>query len=93
MPWTGGKPSADWSTQENTNPAIQPNWYMPNTVVGLTKSQYYRTLEVKFTRDSDLMAFQRTGMDKLEKFGMDIITYLPNPADMTKLVSVITDYR
>ena len=47
---------------------------------------------MKFTRDSDLIAFQCQVMDKLEKYGMDMITYLPNPADKTKLVSVITDH-
>ena len=76
---------------ENTSPAVQPNWYRPNTVSGLTKTQYYWTegLEVKFTRGSDLITFQREVMDKLEKYGMDTITYLPNPAEMTKLVSII----
>ena len=80
IPWSGGKPTADWSGLENTNPAVQPNWYRPTTVSGLTKTQYYRTegLEVKFTRDSDLISFQWQVMDKLEKYGMDTITYLPN---------------
>ena len=58
---------------EDPNPAIQPNWYRPTSVQGLTKSQYYRTegLETKMTKEGDLIAFQRLVLAKLEKYGMN----------------------
>ena len=78
---------------ENPTPAIQPNWYRPNLVSGLTKTQHYRTegLETKMTKEGDLISFQRAVLAKLEKYGMDTVSYLPNPADPTKVVCVITD--
>ena len=66
----------------NPKPAVQPNWHRPNSVSGLTKTQYYRTegLKTKMMKEGDLIFFQRAVLAKLKKYGMDTISYLPNPA-------------
>ena len=76
IPWTGGKPTGDWMSLEDPNPAIQPNWYRPSSVQGLTKSQYYRVegLETKITKEGNLIAFQRLVLAKLEKYAFSTLT-------------------
>jgi hypothetical protein len=95
LPWTGGKPNFDWTSLAVTNPdVIAPNQYRQTSVGGAIKSQYYRTmgLSTKFTRDSDLLTFQKKMMQHLEEYGMDTTTYLPDPTDPTQMISIITHH-
>ena len=90
--WTGGEPKPDWSGLANPNPkAIRPNQYRANSISGQAKSQVYRVagLEDKFSRTSDLQTFERKVMKHLIQHGLDTITYLVDPTDKTKVVSVI----
>ena len=94
-PWTGGKPKTDWSGLEVPKPSsIEPNQYRSTSVSGLSKGQHYRTqgLSSKFSRTKDLMTFQEKVMDHLVDHGLDTITYLTDPGDSSKLVSVLTDH-
>ena len=85
--WTGGRPKADWSELEDTQPlSIDPNQYRSTSISSQAKSQYYRTkgFEVKFTRDSDLQTFQKKTLEHLEQYGLDTITHLQDPTDEEK---------
>ena len=90
--WTGsGKPKADWTGLEDPNVTPEPKWYRSSTM-SAAKSQYYRTegLSVKCSRDgSSLTAFQRRFKERLRDHGMTPVSYLPSPADPTKLIDVI----
>ena len=93
--YTGGKPSADWSQLESApTTTIGPNQYRATSISTQAKSQYYRTqgLETKFSKGKDLQTFQRKIFDHMKLHGMDTITYLEDPYDKSKLVSVVQDY-
>jgi hypothetical protein len=54
---------------------------------------YYKTgLENKFNHNDDLTSFQDAVMDQLIDTGMDCISYLPDPKDAMKMISVITSH-
>ena len=93
IPWTGGKPKADWTGLEEPNPVVEPNMYRPITTTG-SKVQQYRIqgLSTKLTRTGDLRKFERNLMQRLVDYSMDTIAYLPSPADNSKLLCVVTDH-
>ena len=93
--WTGGKPRADWTGLLNPTPtSINPGQYRSNSIAGKAKSQVYRVqgLETKFTKDSDLLTFQKEVMEHLVQHGLDTIAYVQDPVDAKKVVLVITDH-
>ena len=93
--WTGGKPNTMWSALEDPNPPdIEPTQYRPTSVSSAAKQQHYRItgLITKFTKDSNLLTFQRDVTDHLNNYGMDTITYLPNPQDSSMMISILTDH-
>ena len=93
--WTGGKPTVTWLELEDPSPKlISPNQYRPTTITGQAKSQAYRIqgLDAKFTRKSDIHTFQQDVMDHLEDHGMDTISYIVDPTDKTKMVSIVTNH-
>ena len=94
-PWVGGKPKADFTELEEASPTfIQATQYRPTSITARTKGQHYRTtgLEPKFKRDGDIQAFQRLVMDHLEDYGMDTITYLKDPGNPKKVITVIKEH-
>ena len=95
VPWTGGKPKADWTELEDINPGtIDPNQYRSTSISSQTKSKHYRTLGLtdKLSKSSNLQLFQKDLMEHMIEHGLDTITYAPNPSDPTEVVSVITDH-
>ena len=93
--WTGGKPNRNWTALDEPVPrSINPTQFRPTSITSSTKSQYYRTtgLATKFTRDSDLLTFQKKILGHLEDYGMDTITYLPSPNDDSEMISVIPNH-
>ena len=44
------------------------------------------------TKEGDLIEFQCSVLDKLEKYGMNTMSYLFNPAATSKVICVITDH-
>ena len=90
--WTGGKPNGSWTGLEEPNPkTIKPNQYRSPSISTESKSRAYRVqgLEMKYSRDSNLQTFQKEVMQHLSEYGMDTITYLNDPTDATRVVSVI----
>ena len=93
--WTGGKPRADWTGLVNPTPtSINPGQYRSNSIAGKAKSQVYRVqgLETKFTKDSDLLTFQKEVMEDLVQHGLDTIAYVQDPVDNRKVTLVITEH-
>jgi len=93
--WTGGKPKADWTDLEKPNPvSIAATQYRSNSVSSQAKSHKYRVegLETKFTRTSKMQTFEKKVMKHLVAHGLDTVTYLRNPADPNKVVSVIDSH-
>jgi hypothetical protein len=84
-----------WSALEDPNPPdIEPTQYRPTNVSRTAKQQHYRIsgLITKFTKDSNLLTFQRDVADHLNNYGLDTITYLPNPQDASSMISILTDH-
>ena len=93
--WTGGKPKRGWTELEAPNPgAIQPTQYRPRSIGSQNKSQYYRVKgqTTLFTRETDLLTFQKKLMKHFVKFGMDTITYLNDPNSVDEIVCVVTNH-
>ena len=99
--WTGGKPNGAWTGLQDPKPAaIGPNQYRPMSIASQAKALAYRVqgLETKFSRTSDLQTFEKKIMKHLVQYGLDTITYMPDPTDKetkeekAKVVSVITDH-
>jgi hypothetical protein len=94
--WTGGKPKYDWSGLD-INAAT--TFESPNQLRSTYSSSaqkgynYCKTgLQIKFGHDDDLTSFQDAVMDHLTDTGMDSISYLPDPKDATKMISVIKSH-
>ena len=92
VPWTGGKPKEDWSGLEKPDPVTtNPNQYRVTSITSSAKSRVYRIkgLEHKLSRTGDLQLFQRKIMDHLVEFGLDTVTYMVDPTEGNRVVSVI----
>jgi Reverse transcriptase (RNA-dependent DNA polymerase)/GAG-pre-integrase domain/Zinc knuckle len=88
--FVGGKPLYDWSGLDpECIPAISPNKYRGESHKN-AKDYYYRTkgLDKKIGPKDDLRETCRNVFDHLENFGMDTITYLPDPANAHIMQSV-----
>ena len=94
--WTGGKPKYDWSGLDiNAATTFEsPNQLRSTYASSAQKGYNYRKtgLQIKFGHDDDLTSFQDAVMDHLTDTGMDSISYLPDPKDATKMISVITSH-
>ena len=91
--WTGGKPRADLASLRVSTPgSIDPNQFRANSISAQAKSKVYRTqgLETKFTRDSDVLTFQKKVMKHLVSYGLDTITYLKDPTTSGSKVQVVS---
>jgi hypothetical protein len=94
VPWCGGKPLSDWSGLDVPPDIVQPTNYRPADATGASKQRYYRTAALKttFKKGDDLQQFQKKVMERLVYYGMDPIAYLPDPADNTKMISVVNEH-
>jgi hypothetical protein len=94
--WTGGKPKYDWSGLDiNAATTFEsPNQLRSTYASSAQKGYNYRKtgLQIKFGHDNDLTSFQDAVMDHLTDTGMDSISYLPDPKDATKMISIITSH-
>ena len=91
----GGKPKADWTGIEDLNERSMSDlcFRSLDPVVG-QKSVHSRTkpLSQKFTAKSNLAEFQEEVWDHLYKFGLDTISYLPDPKNNTEVLCVVTKH-
>ena len=90
--WTGGKPLHDWSDLDASAPGYEQTAQLRPTYEDKGFSTRCTGFATKFTKNSSLHLFQRKLMDHFVTHGMDSITYLPDPAAPTTMVSVITHH-
>jgi hypothetical protein len=94
--WTGGKSKYDWSGLDinaTTTFKLLNQLHSIHASSAQKGYNYHKTgLEMKFGCDDDLTSFQDAVMDHLIDMGMDSISYLPNPQDAMKMISVITSH-
>ena len=92
--WTGGKPKPDWSGLDDKAPTdpLEEYQYRPSNPGSSVKAKAFREkgLTTKFTKSDNLLDFIQTVELYLQRMGMDTISYLPDPDDNTKVLSVVT---
>jgi hypothetical protein len=92
----GRKPKYDWSGLDinAATTVVMPNQLRSTYTSAAQKGYNYckTRLEIKFGRDDDLTSIQDAIMDHLIDMGMDSISYLPDPKDAMKMISVVTSH-
>ena len=94
--WTGGMPKSNWT---GLDPSAQldttsPNQLRPVYVSAAQKGYNHRRtgMSTPFKPADDLTSFQNSVWDHLTDTGMDIIAYLPDPTDETKMSNVVKSH-
>jgi hypothetical protein len=94
--WTGGNPKFDWSgldTNATTTFKLLNQLHSTHASSVQKGYNYCKTgLEIKFGCSEDLTSFQDAVMDHLIDMDMDSISYLPDPRDAMKMISVVTSH-
>ena len=94
--WCGGLPKSDWSGLDPsaaTSPTT-PHQYRSTTIGTAQKAHAYRTkgLSTLLTMDSDLSVFEQKVLEHLEKYGMDSVSYVPDPLDSEKMTCCVSHH-
>ena len=92
MAWTGGKPKLDWSGLDGKGP-IRPTQFRGQGVQDV-KSYTFRTqgIKLKLCKTVALESFCYEFWKYLKICGLDIITYVPDPADQLTMMSVVENH-
>lgn len=88
----GGAPSVDWSKIGNLSSRLLTDLcYRSLDPVSGQKSALYRTkgLEKKFEKGEKLSDFQKKVWKHLRDYGLDTISYLPDPKDPSKVQTAV----
>ena len=92
----GGKPKADWSGIEDLSSRTMSDLcFRSLDPVAGQKSSHYRTkpLSTKFDVKKSITDFQADVWEHLCKYGLDTITYLPDPRNSTtKVLCTVTKH-
>ena len=91
----GGVPRSDWSGRDNSsNTPVTDLCYRPIDPVAGQKRSVYRSkgIQNKLKKGSKLSEFQREVTDHLVRYGLDTISYLPDPKEENKVRSVVTHH-
>ena len=96
VPYTGGVPKEDWTGLQKPNVNILPAMQRALRS-GASKDRHYRTNRqsglAKFSREGDLIKFQRDTLRHFKMYGLDTITYIPlNNSTKTEMVSIISNH-
>ena len=77
VPYTGGIPNETWTDLKTKPVHVLPTMHRSQSA----KDPHYRTTipkgTKKFSREGDLIKFQRDTMRHFQTYGMDTITYIP----------------
>ena len=91
----GGVPKSDWSGRDSaSNSPVTDLCYRPIDPVAGQKGSVYRSkgLDNKLKKGSKLSDFQREVTDHLVRYGLDTISYLPDPKEGNKVRCVVTHH-
>ena len=91
--WVGGITLHDWSglTQNSLQADCSPNQTRSYSVAGEQKAFSYRKkgLDPQFKQTDSLEIFQYQVKAHLEEFGLDTISYLPDPVNPTTMICLV----
>ena len=91
----GGKPRHDWSGLENRYDRLLSDLcFRSLDPIAGQKSAVLRTkgLTERFEKSHKLTDFQKSIWNHMEKYGLDTITYLPDPKNNLEVQSVVTHH-
>ena len=90
----GGVPKADWTDREKSSAPVTDLCYRPIDPVAGQKGSIYRSkgLERKLSKKSKLSEFQREVMEHLVRYGLDTVSYLPDPKNDAKVFNVVSHH-
>ena len=88
--WTGRKPLADRTGLDTSAHSHEQTTKLRPTCEDKGFQTRCTGFEAKFTKSSSLHLFQCKLLDHFVTHGMDSITYLPDPAEPTTMVNIIT---
>ena len=93
VPYTGGVPNETWTGLKTKPVHVLPTMHRSQSA----KDRHYRTTipkgTKKFSREGDLIKFQRDTMRHFQTYGMDTITYIPfDDGTKTEMVSIISNH-
>ena len=91
----GGQPLADWTGIKDLNSrSMSDLCFRSLDPVAGQKSAHYRTkgLSTKFNNKSSLTDFQTEVWEHLEKYGLDTISYLPDPKNISESLCTVTKH-
>jgi hypothetical protein len=95
-PWTGGKPKVDWTGLDASAPTMfrSPNQQRSLYTKSATDGYNFRMtgLTTKFGKTDNFKQFSEKVMKHFKNTGLDMISYLPDPADPTRMLSVVTHH-
>ena len=94
--WTGGKPSHLWrGLQRAPAGPTSPDQYWSSSVGTAQKSraQCIKGLDPKFKRHDNLQVFRDKVWSHLQDCGLDTISYLPDPAVTTQMISCVKQHE
>jgi hypothetical protein len=96
----GGKPNSEWTGLDTTFNNSLLSYKSPNAKRFLNEfqnaKQYEKRtvgLKIKFTEKANLNDFKTQTYAELLKHGLDTITFVHDPSDNTKMVSVVKDHH
>ena len=96
IPWTGGKPLADWSgldLSEASDTMSNPTQFRPQDSTDIKPYSFrVQALKKLFDKTQPVELFIEDVDNHLTSTGMDSIAYLPDPADKSKMTSVVTHH-
>ena len=90
--WTGGKPLADWTVLDTMAHGYEQATQLHQTYKDKGFQTHCTGFEAKFTKSSSLHLFQCKLLDHFVPHRMDSITHLPDPAEPTTMVNIITHH-
>ena len=91
--WTGGMPKSDWTGLDDSAMKTyeSPNQLRSSYASSAQKGYNHHKggLSAKFGHGDDLALFQDNVMEHLKDTGMDTISYMLDPEDPDKMISVV----
>ena len=90
---SGGQPLADWSGLKDPQPHRNP-YQLRELFKVSTKDHKNRCekMNTTITKETNLVTLGASMKLHFEELGIDTITYLPDPADSTNTISVLTEH-
>jgi len=91
--WTGGKPNASWTALADTEPRnyTSPNQLRSPSIASAQKGYNFRRTgqNPPFKQSDDFVIFKDKLWDHFRDTGMDSIAYLPDPAENSRMISIV----